>query len=76
MTERQWMNIFGDNLKYLLDEARMTQRELADMTGLSEATISYYIRKRKMPGIKALINISCALRCTLDELAYFDERIV
>ena len=75
MTESEWLQIFGDNLADMLNDARMTQRELADETGLSESSISYYIKKNKIPGIKALINISYALDCDVSDLIDFGDRI-
>lgn len=75
MTEYEWLDIFGDNLVDLLKEANMTQRELADAAGLSEGSISNYIHKRKLPGVKALVNISEALDCPLDDLMFFGDRI-
>lgn len=75
MTEKEWLDIFGDNLAEMLEEANMTQRELADETGLSEASISYYINKTKMPGVKALLNISYALDCLLNDLADFGDKL-
>lgn len=75
MTELEWLDIFGDNLVSLLRDARMSQRELADATGLTEATISYYINKRKMPGLKAIINIAYAFDVSVDELIDFGEMI-
>jgi transcriptional regulator with XRE-family HTH domain len=53
----------------------MSRRELADATGLTEATISYYINKRKMPGLKAIINIAYAFDISVDELIDFGEMI-
>jgi transcriptional regulator with XRE-family HTH domain len=76
MTESEWLNIFSNNLADMLSEAGMTQRDLADETGLSEGTISYYINGRKMPGIKAIINIAYALNCSVDELIDFDSIII
>lgn len=76
MTESEWLDIFGDNLVDMLTEAGMSQRDLADETGLSEATISYYINKRKMPGIKAIVNIAYALNCSIDDLIDFDCQII
>lgn len=76
MTELQWLEIFGDNLKDILDGAGYTQRDLADDTGLSEATISKYINKQQMPGVKALISIAYVLDCSLDDLMDFGSRIV
>lgn len=75
MTELEWLDIFGDNLASMLNDAHISQRELADETGLSEATISYYISKRKMPGIKSIINISHALNCDVADLIDFGDRI-
>lgn len=75
MTEIKWLEIFGDNLTSILYEAKLTQRDLADMTGLSEGTISNYINKRQMPGIKAIINIADALGCGVDDLICFGDRI-
>lgn len=75
MTELEWITIFGDNLVDLLKRANMTQQELADETGLSKATISAYIHKRKAPGLKAIINIAYALDCSVDELIDFEEMI-
>lgn len=75
MSESEWLEIFGDNLREMLNEAGITQRELADATGLSEATISYYIHKTKMPGVKALVNIANVLNCSLDELMDFGDMI-
>ena len=75
MSELEWLDIFGDNLVSLLQETRMSQRELADATGLSEATISYYIHKRKIPSLKAIINIAYAFSITVDELIDFGDMI-
>lgn len=75
MTELEWINIFGDNLSDMLNDAKMTQQELADETGLSKAAISSYVHKRKAPGLKAIINIAYALDCSVDELMDFEEMI-
>lgn len=75
MTELEWLDIFGDNLLSILEEVGMTQRELAKRTGLAESTISYYINRQKMPGIKAVINIADALDCDVSELIGFGDII-
>ncbi len=75
MSELEWLDIFGDNLVSLLQDARMSQRELAEATGLSEATISYYIHKRKIPSLKAIVNIAYAFDISIDELIDFGEII-
>lgn len=75
MTEAEWIRIFGENLACILDEYRMTQRDLADAAGLSESSISKYINKQIAPSIFAVINIADALGMTVDELVDFGDRI-
>lgn len=76
MTELEWMDIFGDNLRDILKEYGMTQRQLAEEAGLTEATISSYINKRKIPSMRAIVNIANALDISTDELINLDDRIV
>ena len=76
MNEQQWLDIFSENLREMLDYTNMTQKELAFESGLSEASVSAYLNGRKMPGIKALINIGYALDCDFNDLIDFGEMIV
>lgn len=55
-------------LKDLLQEKGMTQRELADRTGLTEATISRYVNGTRRPRGEALLNIALTLGVTTDYL--------
>lgn len=75
MTESEWLDIFGDNLVDLMQDTNMTQRELADATGLSESNISRYIHKQQMPTLKAIINIAYVFDCDVSELIDFGDRI-
>lgn len=75
MSEYEWLQTFGDNLRDLLIDAGMSQQELSDETGLSRSAISRYINKQKMPGLKAVINIAYALDCSLDDLIDFGDKI-
>lgn len=75
MNEKEWMIIFGNNLKEILNEQGYTQRDLAESTGISEASISGYIKGIKMPGIRAIINMSYELGIPLDDFIDFGSRI-
>ena len=75
MSELEWMDIFGDNLRDALKDANMSQRELAEVTGLHESTISRYIHKTLFPSLQAIINISYALDMGIDELVDFGAPI-
>ena len=75
MSEYEWLCIFADNLKEMMDEAGISQSELAEATGLSISTINRYLSKQRLPGIKAILNISYELDCDLYDLIDFGSRI-
>lgn len=75
MTEARWLELFSRNLIEIMERSRTTQKELAEGTGLSQATISRYLNRERMPSIPALINISEYFGETLDDLMYFGEGI-
>lgn len=80
MTEIEWLESFRMNLASLLHEANMTQRELADATGIDESTVSRYLSRDSsrwlMPSVKTIINMSYALDCEISDLIDFGERII
>lgn len=76
MSEREWLDIFADNLVAIMKDRGVTQSQLSDESGIAESSISYYIRGLKTPGIKAIINISYALDCSVADLVDFGDRIM
>lgn len=76
MTELEWMNIFGDNLKYLMEYTNTSKEELAKWTGIDESTISRYLNKKQMPTIEAIINIADVLGESYDDLLYFEDFVI
>ncbi len=58
MTEYRWMDEFSRNLKSLMAESNMSQRQLAQESGISEGMISRYLNKKCMPSVNALINLA------------------
>ena len=75
MGEAEWLDNFGDNLSLILADYGVSQAELAEMSGLSEPTISSYVNKRRMPGVKAILNIAYALSIDINELVDFGSMI-
>lgn len=59
---------FDKKLKELLEINNMKPTDLANKTGLSEASISYYLSGKKEPKGKNAINIANVLNVSLDEL--------
>lgn len=76
LTEARWLEMFSEELVYILKDRHISQRDLADMSGLSYGAISNYINKTRIPNIKAIINISYALHVDPGELIDFGQRIV
>ena len=76
MTELEWMRIFAGNLQSLMDELEMSQSELSRRTGISQGTISRYLRAETMPSVNALVNIACVFPwATINDLLCFYERL-
>lgn len=75
MSELEWMRIFGEKLQFLLKDAWMTQKELADAIGVNESTISRYINAERMPSVKAIVNICYEFGIEPTELIDFGDTI-
>lgn len=58
----------GERMKYLLKKKKISQRQLADKCGISEQTISRYIRGTRFPGSIELFNMADALGVSADYL--------
>ena len=75
MTEIEWLDIFGDNLRDILLDVGMTQSELADELGIDKSLVSRYVNKQYIPNLKTIINIAYILNCDISELIDFGESI-
>lgn len=75
ISEVQWINAFVDELKYYMKERNMSQRELAQKSGLGESTISEYIHGLRMPTIRGVNNIAIALNVGVEQLIDFGQMI-
>ena len=75
MTQSEWREIFGDNLKSILEERGMSQRDLANDTGLSNSRINEYIKGNTTPNIFAIINMAYVLDIDIDEFVDFEDTI-
>ena len=43
------MKSIGERIKALLNEKKMTQRQLAELSGVTESAISHYIKGDRIP---------------------------
>lgn len=60
MTKKRIEPTLGEAAKRFRRRADLTQAELADKTGLTQATISQIEAGKKLPGVKTLIRIAKA----------------
>lgn len=75
MKEIDFIHIFANNLRYSMDYVDMSQRELADASGIDESVISRYLRGRVMPSTRCLVNIAYALDCRVEDLIPCEELV-
>ena len=75
MSELEWLEIFGGNLKEIIEGSGYPRIEVADETGLSQTTISRYINGKQMPSVKAIVNLAYILNCDIRELMDFGDMI-
>ncbi len=61
-------NILGERISELLTKNGITQRELADLVGVTEVSMSRYIKGGRVPKGPIIANIALALHTTTDYL--------
>lgn len=68
MKEKELAEKIGEQIAKRLNEVGMSQRELADLTGITEVSMSRYIRGERIPNGIIVAKIATALHTTSDEL--------
>ena len=68
MDEYKLLRDFGRNLEDLLNEENMSQRELSELTGINNSTISRYVACVTMPSIANIVKIMRVLECEFEDL--------
>lgn len=61
-------NTFIKRLKHLLDDREMSQKEIADLIGVSEVTISRYMTGERMPRVGIIRLLAINLNVSTDYL--------
>ncbi|MBR6073522.1 MAG: helix-turn-helix transcriptional regulator [Bacilli bacterium] len=59
---------FKERLKELLEREGLTQKDLAEDVGITEAALSRYMKGNRIPNGENLCNMATALRTTTDYL--------
>lgn len=75
MSTIEWLDIFGNNLKEIMDEKGYSQNDLSEATGISQSSISKYINGQQIPNAITIVNLSYTLDCDIYELIDFGDMV-
>lgn len=67
---------FGERLKKLRKEKRLTQKQLAAMIGVQHSVISFYEVGDRIPSVEVIIKLAAALHVSSDYLLGIEKREV
>ena len=65
---------FGDILRKLRMQERMTQQQLADRLGVTKSVVSYYELQERSPSPEILIKLAAIFHVTTDYLLGLEPR--
>ena len=65
--------MFAENLKAVMKEQNVSQKELCDMTGISASSMSQYLAGKNKPRKDGIKSIADALKCSVIDLTYVDR---
>lgn len=58
----------NERIRMLMEGKNLSQKELANLSGITEASISKYLSGERTPRIDVVVNLANALGVTTDEL--------
>lgn len=68
VTEKEWKDEFARKLKRRMSAKNITQKELSEMTGITQPALSNYFRGKTAPSGYNISKIARALKCSVSEL--------
>ena len=70
-TPDEWAAEFGRRFRAKLNRAMISQKELQEITGISQSTISRFVAGRSLPNAYQIGRLAAALKCSVAELVDF-----
>ena len=64
----------AERMAEIISDRKMTQKDLASLSGVTESAISHYLKGDRIPRGATLIKIAKALNTTTDYLLSQDEK--
>ena len=74
ISEVEFICIFADNLSDIMDEVGISQRQLAKKAHITEAALSRYLNKQRMPNMRTFMNLCYALQCEYSDLDVYKRQ--
>ena len=75
MSEVEWLRNFGNALEEAMEYTNTEQAELADILGMSQASVSRFINGLQMPSVKIVLKIAHELDWNVDDLVNFGDYV-
>ena len=75
MTEQELMQLFAKRIRRRIVALHIDQRELARRAGITEVTISRYIKCQRKPTFDNVVRIAQALECRPGDLIDIDDNL-
>lgn len=73
MQKDEYAKAFGEHLKSLLEERGMTQAEFARRTGLTEPSVSRYIKGERTPRILQAYRMALVIGVDMNTLIFLGK---
>ena len=67
--------MFKDKVRELMKAQDLSQKDMAEKTGITEASISRYLNGERTPRIDIIVNFAKALKVDVDYLIFDDDEI-
>ncbi len=67
--------MFKDKVRELMKAKDLSQKDRAEKTGITEASISRYLNGERTPRIDIIVNFAKALKVDVDYLIFDDDEI-
>lgn len=64
---------FANALQRALSKSELTQKELAQKAGITEAAVSHYIKGDRTPRANVVVKLAEVLKCSLSDLLYVNN---
>lgn len=75
-SEKEWIEMFADNLRDVMRERGYNQEELSVYAGVPQSAINKYLHAKAMPSLHSLMMMCVEMGLGVEEMGNFDKFIV